>query len=140
MATDGSTVKVHYTGTLDDGTVFDSSKERDPLEFTLGSGRVIPGFEAAVKEMEVGQCKTITIPADKAYGQRRDDLMIPIERKDLPQGLDPEVGQKLQIQKANGQMSIVTVTEVNEGTITIDANHPLAGKDLTFELELVECK
>ena len=140
MVADGSTVKVHYTGKLDDGTVFDSSKERDPLEFTLDGGRVIPGFEAAVKEMEVGQCKTVTIPVNEAYGQHREDLLVPIEKKDLPQGLDPEVGQKLQMQKANGQMSIVTVTEVNEKTITIDANHPLAGQNLTFELELVECK
>jgi peptidylprolyl isomerase len=140
MVADGSTVKVHYTGTLNDGTQFDSSKDRAPLEFTLGNGQVIAGFEDAVKEMEVGQCKTITIPADKAYGQRREDLLVPVEKKDLPKGLEPEVGQKLQMQKANGQMSVVTVTEVNAETITIDANHPLAGQDLTFELELVECK
>jgi peptidylprolyl isomerase len=140
MAADGSTVKVHYTGTLDDGTVFDSSKEREPLEFILGEGKVIPGFEAAVKGMEVGQSKTITIPAEEAYGLHRDDLLVPIERKHLPEGLEPEVGQRLQMQKANGQMSIVTVIEVAEKSITIDANHPLAGKDLTFELELVESK
>jgi peptidylprolyl isomerase len=140
MVADGSTVKVHYTGTLNDGTQFDSSKDRAPLEFTLGNGQVIAGFEDAVKEMEVGDCKTITIPADKAYGQRREDLLVPVERKDLPQGLNPEVGQKLQMQKANGQMSVVTVTATSEESITIDANHPLAGEDLTFELELVECK
>ena len=84
MVADGSTVKVHYTGTLNDGTQFDSSRERAPLEFTLGSGKVIAGFEDAVKEMEIGQCKTVTIPADKAYGQRREDLLVPIEKKDLP--------------------------------------------------------
>lgn len=140
MAADGSKVKVHYTGTLDDGTVFDSSKEREPLEFTLGEGRVIPGFEAAVKDMEIGQSKTVTIPANEAYGQYRDDLLVPVEKQHLPKGLEPEVGQKLQMQKANGQMAIVTVTEVAEDKITIDANHPLAGKDLTFELEMVESK
>lgn len=140
MTADGSTVKVHYTGTLDDGTVFDSSKERGPLEFTLGEGKVIPGFEAAVKNMEIGQSRTVTIPADEAYGQHRKDLLVPIEKKHLPKDLEPEVGQKLQMQTASGQMSIVTITEVGENEITIDANHPLAGKDLTFELELVESK
>lgn len=140
MLEDGSTVKVHYTGKFDDGTVFDASKEREPLEFTLGEGKVIPGFEAAVKSMEAGQSKTITIPAEEAYGQHRSDLLVPVEREHLPKGLEPEVGQRLQMQKANGQMSIVTITEVAEKAITIDANHPLAGKNLTFELELVESK
>ena len=140
MAEDGSTVKVHYTGKLDDGTVFDTSLEREPLEFTLGEGKVIPGFEAAVKVMEVGQTKTIAIPAEEAYGSYRSDLLVPIEREHLPKGLEPEVGQRLQMQKANGQMSIVTITDVAEKAITIDANHPLAGKNLTFELELVESK
>jgi len=140
MAKDGSTVKVHYTGKLDDGTVFDTSTEREPLEFTLGEGKVIPGFEAAVKSMEIGQSKTVTIPAEEAYGPHRDDLLVPIEKNHLPKGLEPEVGQRLQMQKTNGQMSIVTITEVAEKAITIDANHPLAGKNLTFELELVESK
>ena len=140
MVEDGSTVKVHYTGKLDDGTVFDTSKEREPLEFTLGEGKVIPGFEAAVKSMEAGQSKTITIPAEEAYGQHRSDLLVPIEREHLPKGLEPEVGQRLQMQQASGKMSIVTITEVAEKAITIDANHPLAGKNLTFELELVESK
>ena len=140
MVEDGSTVKVHYTGTLDDGTVFDTSVEREPLEFTLGEGKVIPGFEAAVKDMEVGQSKTVTIPAEEAYGKHRSDLLVPIEREHLPEGLEPEVGQRLQMQQASGKMSIVTITDVAEKTITIDANHPMAGKDLTFKLELVESK
>ena len=140
MVEDGSTVKVHYTGTLDDGTVFDTSVEREPLEFTLGEGKVIPGFEAAVKDMEVGQSKTVTIPAEEAYGSHRSDLLVPIEREHLPEGLEPEVGQRLQMQQASGKMSIVTITDVAEKTITIDANHPMAGKDLTFKLELVESK
>ncbi|MFC1874551.1 peptidylprolyl isomerase [Chloroflexota bacterium] len=140
MVEDGSTVKVHYTGKLDDGTVFDTSVEREPLEFTLGEGKVIPGFEAAVKSMETGQSKTVTIPPEEAYGQHRSDLLVPIEREHLPKGLEPEVGQRLQMQQASGKMSIVTITDVAEKAITIDANHPLAGKNLTFELELVESK
>jgi len=140
MAKDGDTVKVHYTGTLDDGTVFDTSVEREPLEFTLGEGKVIPGFEKAVKGMKVGQSKTATIPVEKAYGPYRDDLVIAIERTQLPENLNPEVGQRLQMQQANGRLSVVIVTDVSEKTITVDANHPMAGKDLTFELKLVEVK
>ena len=140
MAKDGDTVKVHYTGTLDDGTVFDTSVEREPLEFTLGEGKVIPGFEEAVKGMKVGLSKTVTIPVEKAYGPRLDDLVIAIERPQLPENLNPEVGQRLQMQQANGRLSVVIVTDVSEKTITVDANHPMAGKDLTFELKLVEVK
>jgi peptidylprolyl isomerase len=138
MVKDGKTVKVHYTGTLGDGTVFDTSVEREPLEFTMGEGKVIPGFEEAVKGMKVGQSKTVTIQANDAYGPRRDDLIIGIERTQLPANLNPEVGQRLQMQQANGRQSIVTVTDVSEKTITLDTNHPLAGEDLTFELKLVE--
>jgi peptidylprolyl isomerase len=138
MVKDGKTVKVHYTGTLGDGTVFDTSVEREPLEFTMGEGKVIPGFEEAVKGMKVGQSKTVTIQANDAYGPHRDDLIIGIERTQLPANLNPEVGQRLQMQQANGRQSIVTVTDVSEETITLDTNHPLAGEDLTFELKLVE--
>jgi len=137
MAKDGDTVKVHYTGTLGDGTVFDTSAERDPLEFTLGEGQLIPGFEEAVRGMEVGQSKTVTIPVDEAYGAHLDDLVLVIAKDQLPEGLNIEVGQRLQMQQPGGAMSIVTVTEVSETTITVDANHPLAGKDLTFEIEIV---
>jgi peptidylprolyl isomerase len=140
MVKDGKTVKVHYTGTLGDGTVFDTSVEREPLEFTLGEGKVIPGFEEAVKGMKVGQSKTVTIPVDDAYGPPRDDLILVIEQTQLPENLNPEVGQRLQMQQADGRQSIVTVTDVSEKTITLDANHPLAGEDLTFELKLVEVK
>jgi len=140
MAKDGDTVKVHYTGTLDDGTVFDTSVEREPQEFTLGEGKVIPGFEEAVKSMQTGLSKTVTIPVEKAYGPYRDDLVIAIERTQLPENLNPEVGQRLQMQQANGRLSVVIVTDVSEKTITVDANHPMAGKDLTFELKLVEVK
>jgi len=138
MAKDGDTVKVHYTGTLGDGTTFDTSVEREPLEFTLGAGQVIPGFEEAVIGMQVGQSKTVTIPSEEAYGPHSDELIMVVERDQLPEGLDPEVGQQLQTQGADGRTTIVVVTEVSETTITVDANHPLAGKDLTFEIELVE--
>jgi len=140
IAKDSDTVKVHYTGTLDDGTVFDTSIEREPLEFTLGEGMLIPGFEEAVKGMQVGQSKTVTIPAEEAYGPYLDDLIIVVERSQLPEGLDPEVGQVLEVTQEDGRTGVVTVIDVSETTITVDANHPLAGKDLTFEIKLVEIK
>ena len=137
-AESGDTVKVHYTGTLEDGTVFDTSVEREPLEFTLGQGQLIPGFEQAVIGMKIGDLKTINIPADQAYGPYRDDLILVIERDQLPEDLDPEVGQQLQMTQADGEVVRVMVSDVSEATVTIDANHPLAGKDLTFEIELIE--
>jgi len=138
QAKSGDIVKVHYTGTLEDGTVFDTSVEREPLEFTLGQGQLIPGFEQAVIGMKVGDLKTIEIPADQAYGPHRDDLILVIERDQLPVDLDPKVGQQLQMMQADGRSIVVTITDVFETTVTIDANHPLAGKKLTFEIELVE--
>ena len=140
IANDGNTVKVHYTGTLEDGTIFDTSVEREPLEFTLGEGQLIPGFEEAVRGMQIGQSKTVTIPAEEAYGPHLDDLVLVIERDQLPENLDPAVGQQLQMQQTDGRTTVVIVTDVSETTITIDANHSLAGKDLTFEIELVEIK
>jgi len=137
-AESGDTVKVHYTGTLEDGTVFDTSVEREPLEFTLGQGQLIPGFEQAVIGMKIGDLKTINIPADQAYGPYRDDLILVIERDQLPEDLDPEVGQQLQMIQADGSSITVIIIEISETTATIDANHPLAGKDLTFEIELIE--
>ena len=140
MANDGDTVKVHYTGTLEDGTVFDTSRGQEPLEFTLGEGNIIPGFEETVKGMLVGQTKMVTIPAEEAYGPHRDELVMVIERDKLPEGMNTAIGQQLQMQQADGGTAVVVVTDVSETTITIDANHPLAGKDLTFEIELVEIK
>ena len=140
MAEDGNTVIVHYTGTLEDGTVFDSSIDREPLEFVLGAGTMIPGFEDAVRGMQVGQSKTVTIPAQEAYGEHRDDMVLVIERSQLPEGLNPEVGQRLQMQQPDGGPVVVIVTDVTETTLTLDANPPLAGKDLTFELKLVEIR
>ncbi len=138
FVSDGSVVKVHYTGTLEDGTVFDTSVGREPLEFTMGTGAMIPGFENAVKGMKLGQKKTVTIPSDEAYGAHRDDMALVIERDKMPEGLNPEVGQQLQMQDSGGRATQVIVTEVTKTTVTIDANHPLAGKDLIFEIELVE--
>ena len=140
MANDGDTVRVHYTGTLEDGTVFDTSREREPLEFTIGEGTIIPGFEQTVKSIQVGQTKTVTIPPDEAYGPHRDELILVIQRDQLPDGLNPAIGQQLQMQRTDGGTAVVVVSDVSETTITIDANHPLAGKGLTFEIELVEIK
>jgi len=133
VAKSGDTVKVNYTGRLADGTVFDTSIGGEPLEFTLGEGRLIPGFEQAVTGMQVGESKTVTIPVDKAYGPRRDDLIVEIGRDNLSPDIKPEVGMQLQ-----GSQRVVTIIKVSESTVTIDANHPLAGQDLTFDIELVE--
>ncbi|MFH1650698.1 MAG: peptidylprolyl isomerase [Chloroflexota bacterium] len=140
MAQDGNTVKVHYTGTLADGTLFDTSRGREPLEFALGAGQMIPGFENAVRGMAVGETKKVTLAPEEAYGPRREDLALEIERSKLPEGMDPEVGQRLQMVQNDGRAIAVTVTAVADTTITIDANHPLAGKDLTFEIEVVEIR
>lgn len=138
VATDGDTVKVHYTGRLTDSTVFDTSIGSDPLEFTLGQGQTIPGFEQAVIGMQVGETKTVTIPADQAYGPHREDMILEVSKDELPEELEPEVGMQLQMNQGDGGITIVTITEVSETAIRIDANHPLAGQDLTFNIELVD--
>ena len=138
VAKNGDTVKVHYTGKLQNGTVFDTSTGSGPLEFTLGQGQTIPGFEQAVIGMQVGESKTVTIPVDQAYGPYYDDMVLEVERDELPEDLEPEVGMQLQMNQGDGGIMIVTITEVSEATIKIDANHPLAGQDLTFDIELVE--
>lgn len=138
QAKQGDTVKVHYTGTLKDGTVFDSSDGREPLEFTIGEGRVIPGFENAVIGMQPGDTRTETIPVDKAYGPKEEELVLTLDRSNLPQGLTPSVGDRLQVSHEDGTSTIVTVTDASDASVTLDANHPLAGEDLTFEIQLVE--
>ncbi len=140
VASDGDTVRVDYTGTLEDGTTFDTSVGREPLEFTLGAGQMIPGFETAVYGLKIGQSKTVTIPAEEAYGRHQDDLIMVLAREQLPADLDPKIDQQLPMQRTDGSTVIVIVTDVSETTITVDANHPLAGEDLTFEIELVEIK
>jgi peptidylprolyl isomerase len=134
----GCTVKVHYTGSVDDGTVFDSSEQGEPLEFTIGNGELIPGFEQGVIGMEVGETKTVKIPATEAYGSRMEELVRTVPRTRLPPGVEPKIGAQLRLNGGDGQYMAVTITEVSESSVTLDGNHPLAGKDLTFALRLVE--
>jgi peptidylprolyl isomerase len=134
----GDMVKVHYTGRLTDGTTFDTSLERDPLEFTLGKGELIAGFEQAVLGMAAGESKTTTIPAAQAYGPHHAERVIDIERHHLPSDLQPELGQQLQMTRPDGTTLNVIITTVTETQVTLDANHPLAGQDLIFDITLVE--
>ena len=134
----GDKVKVHYTGKLENGDVFDSSQGREPLEFTLGQGMVIPGFDEGISGMEVGQKKSLTIEPAQAYGDRREDLEVMIKKNVIPEDIDPKVGLQLQMQNPDGQMINVVITEVNDDDVKLDANHPLAGKTLIFDVELVE--
>ena len=138
QAKTGDTVKVHYTGKLEDETLFDTSINREPLQFTIGEGQVIPGFEEAVIGMNPGESKTTKIPAEKAYGPHYKERVLSVDRNQLPTELEPKVGQHLQLCKPDGQTIMAMVTDVSESTMTLDANHPLAGKDLTFDIQLVE--
>jgi len=134
----GDTITVHYTGRLADGRVFDSSEGREPLELTLGEGEVILGFEHALAQMEPGEQRTVTIPAEEAYGPHRPELMVSVDRAELPDHIQPTVGLQLQVRADDGHSAIVTIAEVSDTQVTLDANHPLAGEDLTFDLKLVE--
>lgn len=134
----GDKVQVHYTGKLDDGTVFDSSAGRDPLEFTVGAGQMIAGFDAGVDGMAEGETKTIKIPSEDAYGAHRDEMVILVKREELPPDMEVTTGDQLQMRHESGQVIVVTVTEVSDASVTLDGNHPLAGKDLTFDIELVK--
>jgi FKBP-type peptidyl-prolyl cis-trans isomerase SlpA len=137
---ENNTVKVHYTGRLSDGRVFDSSEGKDPLEFTLGKGQMIPGFEKGVIDMKLNQKKTITISEEEGYGSVNDDLRQEVQKSELPEDLTPEVGMGLVAKSANGQETNLRVVKVEEDSIIIDGNHPLAGKDLIFDLEVVAIK
>ncbi len=134
----GDIVKVHYTGRFDDGTIFDSSLDREPIEFTIGEGQIIPGFEEALIGMASGESKTVRIPPEKAYGPHRKEMVVVISRDHFPKGLELNVGEKLQLTQADGTPVVVTITEVTGSTVTLDANHPLAGKDLIFDIKLVD--
>lgn len=136
----GDTVKVHYHGKLADGTTFDSSEGREPLEFEVGSGSVITGFDSGVTGMTVGEKKTVTILVDEAYGQKQEDLYMEFPRDRFPADVIPEAGMQLNMSNGQGQDFPVIIKEVNEDSVILDANHPLAGEDLTFDLELVEIK
>lgn len=133
----GDSVKIHYTGTLDDGSQFDSSAGRDPLAFELGSGQVIPGFDKAVDGMSVGDSKTVNIPAEDAYGPHQPAMVQDVPKSALPDDMEPAEGMGLQAQGPDGQVVNLVVTEVKEDSITVDGNHPLAGKALNFDIELV---
>jgi peptidylprolyl isomerase len=137
-AKQGDTVTVHYTGTLDTGDVFDSSRERDPLEFTVGGGQVIPGFDRAVEGLSVGETRKVRLDADEAYGQPREDLVVEVPRSQFPPQGEPEVGQQVQVQVAPDQNRVARITDVADDAITLDLNHPLAGQALTFDVELVD--
>ncbi len=134
----GDTVKIHYTGSLQDDSVFDSSSGREPLQFNIGKGQVIPGFEEAVVGMKVGEKKTAEIPCDKAYGKRDPSMVMVVDRQHVPAEINPEVGQRLEMGGPNGELIVVNIIEVNDENITLDANPPLAGEDLVFDIELVE--
>ena len=136
MIKQGNTVKVHYTGRLEDNTVFDSSDGREPIEFQVGNQQVIEGFESAVMGLAKGDKTTVTIPSDKAYGELRNELIQQVPKNQVPENV--EVGVQLQGVNPQGQPFVVTVTEVTESSVTIDANHPLAGKTLIFDIEVVD--
>jgi peptidylprolyl isomerase len=137
-AKSGDLVKVHYRGTLQDGTVFDSSYEGEPLEFTLGQGQIIPGFEEAVEGMAPGESKTVEVEKAQGYGDYDESKLINVERSNLPENINPEEGMVLQVNSQDNDVFYVTVSEVKEEEVVLDGNHPLAGKDLTFEIELVD--
>jgi peptidylprolyl isomerase len=139
-AQQGDTVAVHYTGKLDSGEVFDSSRGRDPLEFQVGGGQVIAGFDRAVEGLAVGDSREVRIEPEEAYGEPREDLVVDVARGQFPDDAEPEVGQQVQVQVAPGQNRVATVTEVADDSIKLDLNHPLAGKALSFEVELVEIR
>jgi len=139
-AAKGDTVKVHYTGKLSDGTLFDTSEDKAPLSFIIGKKEVIPGFEEAVVGMVAGEKKTVSIPADKAYGQSRENLVETVERSNLPADLDLKVGGQLEVTRHDGSIFHVKVTALEEGAVTLDANHPLADKELTFDIAMLEIK
>tara|TARA_R100000935_G_C2828287_1_gene163532 strand:+ start:151 stop:579 length:429 start_codon:yes stop_codon:yes gene_type:complete len=134
------TVKVHYTGKLADGQVFDTSEGKEPIEFTLGQGQLIPGFEKGLIDMNLNEKKTINIPVEEAYGQPREELVQEVDKNQLPPEIQPEVGMGLVSKTPDGREMNLLVAEVKENTIVVDGNHPLAGKDLIFDLEVVEIK
>ncbi|WP_165733284.1 peptidylprolyl isomerase [Polaribacter sp. 20A6] len=135
-----NTVKVHYTGKLSDGQVFDTSEGKEPIEFVLGQGQLIPGFEQGLIDMKVNEKKTITIAKEEAYGEVNDQLIQEIDRSNLPQDMEPKVGMGLVSKSPEGQEMNLMIVEVKEASVVIDGNHPLAGRDLVFDLEVVEIK
>jgi len=138
QAKDGDTVRVHFTGKLDDGTVFATSANRDPLEFTIGKDRTLRGLERAVVGMKQGESKTTLVQADEAYGPRYEEMVVVVDRNKFPPDLKPEIGEEFELRQPDGQFVEVRVTDVSTSSVTLDANHPLAGEALTFDLQLIE--
>lgn len=136
-AQNGDKVKVHYTGKLDNGEVFDSSEGRNPLEFTIGENQVLKKFESSVEGLEIGESTKVSIPAEEAYGKRQEHLVVKVPKEKLPENITPEIGMKLQSQSPDGQVMVIKILELGENDITIDANHELADEDLHFDIELV---
>ena len=137
QAKSGDNVTIHYTGKLEDGTVFDSSEGREPLPFTIGDNQVIPGFEEAVMGMNPGDSKTVTIPSEKAYGPRNEEMVINVPIDQVPPDITPEIGMQLELMNESNQPMVVRIADITEEHVALDANPPLAGKDLTFDIELV---
>lgn len=138
QAKDGDKVKVHYTGRLENGETFDSSEGKSPLEFTVGAGQMIKGFDEGVKGMQVGDKKTVEIKSDEAYGERDSNNLIEFPRDQFPANVNPEPGLQLMLSNSEGQQFPVVVSEVKENSVILDGNHPLAGKDLIFDIEMVD--
>ncbi len=136
----GNTVKVHYIGTLTDETIFDSSRQREPIEFEVGAGQMIAGFDSAVQGMKVGETKKVEISSAEAYGPVNEEAMIKVAQDQLPEGMNPEIGMQLEATQQDGTTQILVVAEVLKNEVVLDANHPLAGKDLIFDIEMVEIK
>lgn len=138
QAKNGDVVKVHYTGKFEDGTVFDSSFDSGPLQFTLGQGQIIPGFEEVVIGMNMGELRTTIIPSEKAYGPYRNEMILEVPRDQFPSDIRLNVGEELELSQPDDKIVVVTIANVTEAMVTLDANHPLAGKDLFFDIQLVE--
>ena len=138
QAKEGDRVKINFTGKLEDGSIFANTADSEPLEFNLGEGKIIPGIENAVEGMNVGESRTVNVNPEQAYGQRQDELVEEVGRDQFPQNVEPKVGQSFEVPQQAGQPMVVRVIDVSEQTVTLDGNHPLAGRDLIFELELLE--
>ena len=136
----GDLVSVHYTGKLNNGEVFDSSRDRDPLEFTLGKEELLAGFEDGVVGMKPGESKLVTLEPENAFGDRREELLLKLPKKEIPQNITPSVGLQLKLSNASGNEMTVVVTEVGEDSVTLDGNHPLSGQTVVFDIELLEIK